>query len=114
MQQKEVFSGLFIVNTGTYEFVYQTWWKIKIHSMSKESCGIPGGMKRTAKTAGDTLDEDTKKITGIQEVTTVRRDNMKTRPVAGLAGNPPKQKLTKTSQERGMIIKVRSDAIHLI
>ena len=114
MQQREDLSGLFIVNTGTYEFVYQTWWKIKIHSMSKESCDIPGGMKRTAKTAGDTLDEATGKITGVQEVTVVRRDTMKTRPVAGIAGNPLKQTLTKTSQEGGMISKVRSDATHPI
>ena len=82
--------------------------------MSKEGCDIPGGVKRTAKTAGDTLDEDRKKITGVQEVTIVRRDTMKTRPVIGLAGNPSKQTLTKTSQEKGMIIKVKNDVTHPI
>ena len=65
MQQKEDFSGPFIVNTGTYEFVYQIWWKTKKYSMSKEGCDIPGGMKRTAKIVGDTKDEDTKKINGV-------------------------------------------------
>ena len=54
-----------------------------------------------------------KEITGVQEVTIVRRDTMKTRPVIGFARKLSKQILIRTSQKKGMIIKMRSDVTHL-
>ena len=63
--------------------------------MSMGNFDIPDVIKRAAKTAGDTQDKATGKITGVQEVTVTRRDTMKIRPVAGITGNPLDQTLTK-------------------
>ena len=81
--------------------------------MSKEGCNIPGRMKRTAKIVGDTQDEDTKKINGVQEAAIGKRDIMKTRREIGFARKLSKQILIKTCQKKGMIIKMRSDVTHL-
>ena len=80
--------------------------------MSMGSCDIPDVIKRAVKTAGDTLDKATGKITGVQKVTVTRRDTMKIRPVTGITGNPLDQTLTKASHGRAMIIKVKRNAIY--
>ena len=88
------------------------WLMLKIHRMSMGSCNIPDVIKRAVKTAGDTLDKATGKITGVQKVSVTRRDTMKIRPVAGITGNSLDLTLTKASHGRAMIIKVRRNAIH--
>ena len=88
------------------------WLILRIHRMSIGNFDIPDVIKRATKTAGDTLDKATGKITGVQEVTVTRRDTMKIRPVAGITRNAPDQKLTKASHGGAMMIKERGSATH--
>ena len=82
--------------------------------MSKEGCNIPGRMKRIAKIIGDTQEEDTKKINGVQEAAIGKRDIMKTRREIRFARKPSKQLPRKTCQKKGIMIKVRSNVTQLI
>ena len=90
------------------------WLILRIHRMSMGNFDIPNVIKRATKTAGDTQDKATGKITGVQEFTVTMRDNMKIKPVIGITKNPPDQTLTKVSHGGAMIIKVRRNAIHPI